>query len=44
MHQIFHIFSLKNYVGDPLSIVPLESVGMKYSLTYEEILVDIVDL
>ncbi|WMV49860.1 hypothetical protein MTR67_043245, partial [Solanum verrucosum] len=30
-------------VGDPTSIVPLESVALKYSLTYEEVPVEILD-
>jgi len=34
---------LKKSVGDPVSIVPLERVAMKDSLTYEGVLVEIVD-
>jgi len=30
-------------VGDPASIVPLESVAVKDRLTYEEVLVQILD-
>ena len=37
VHLIFHIFFLKRCVGDPASIVPLESVSMK------DILVGILD-
>lgn len=40
VHQVFHIFLLKKCVGDPTSIVPLESVVVKDSLTYEEVLVE----
>ncbi|WMV58432.1 hypothetical protein MTR67_051817 [Solanum verrucosum] len=34
---------LKKCVGDPTSIVPLESVAMKDSLTYEDVSDDILD-
>ncbi|WMV25556.1 hypothetical protein MTR67_018941 [Solanum verrucosum] len=37
MHPIFHISLFKKCVGDPTSIVPLESVAAKDSLTYEDV-------
>ncbi|WMV09513.1 hypothetical protein MTR67_002898 [Solanum verrucosum] len=43
VHPVFHISLLKKCVGDPASIVPLESVDVKDSLTYEEVLVGILD-
>ncbi|WMV24039.1 hypothetical protein MTR67_017424 [Solanum verrucosum] len=43
VHPIFHISLLKKCMGDPTSIVPLESVDVKDSLTYEEVLVEILD-
>ncbi|WMV46200.1 hypothetical protein MTR67_039585 [Solanum verrucosum] len=43
VHPIFHIFLLKKYVGNLASIVPLKSVDVKDSLTYEEIPVEILD-
>ncbi|WMV07978.1 hypothetical protein MTR67_001363 [Solanum verrucosum] len=36
-------FFLKKCVGDPTSIVPLESLGIKKILSYEEVLVEILD-
>ncbi|WMV19088.1 hypothetical protein MTR67_012473 [Solanum verrucosum] len=43
VHTVFHISLLKKYVGDLASIVPLKSVVVKDSLTYEEVLVEILD-
>ncbi|WMV08304.1 hypothetical protein MTR67_001689 [Solanum verrucosum] len=36
-YPLFRIFLLKKCVGDPASIVPLESVAVKDCLTYEEV-------
>jgi len=43
VHPIFHILLLKKCVGDPTSIVPLESMVVKDSLTYEDVPVEILD-
>ena len=43
MHPVFHISLLKKCVGDPASIVPLESVAVKDSLSYEDVPVEILD-
>ncbi|WMV45400.1 hypothetical protein MTR67_038785 [Solanum verrucosum] len=41
VHPVFHISLLKKCMGDLASIVPLESVALKDSLTYEEVPVEI---
>ena len=43
IHPVFHIFMLKKCSGDPLLVVPTESIGVKESLSYEEIPVQILD-
>ena len=43
VHPIFHISLLKKCVGDPASIVPLESMAVKDSISYEDVLVKILD-
>ncbi|WMV58081.1 hypothetical protein MTR67_051466 [Solanum verrucosum] len=43
VHTIFHVSLLKKCVGDPTSIVPLEGLGVKKNISYEEVLVEILD-
>ncbi|KAH0736546.1 hypothetical protein KY285_012253 [Solanum tuberosum] len=43
VHRVFHISLLKKCVGDPESIVPLESVALKDNITYENAPVEIFD-
>ncbi|WMV38041.1 hypothetical protein MTR67_031426 [Solanum verrucosum] len=43
VHLVFHVSMLKKCVGDTTSIVPLESLGIKESLSYEEVLVEFLD-
>ncbi|WMV55443.1 hypothetical protein MTR67_048828 [Solanum verrucosum] len=43
VHLVFHISLLKNCVGDPAYIVPLETVTVKDSLSYEDVPVEILD-
>ncbi|WMV08389.1 hypothetical protein MTR67_001774 [Solanum verrucosum] len=39
VHLVFHISRLKKCMGDPSLIIPTEDIGIKDSLSYEEILV-----
>ncbi|WMV49807.1 hypothetical protein MTR67_043192 [Solanum verrucosum] len=43
VHSVFHISMLKKCMGDPSLIIPIEDIGIKDSLSYEEILVQILD-
>ena len=43
LHLVFHISLLKKCMGDPASIVPLESVVVKDSFSYEDVPVEILD-
>ncbi|WMV41356.1 hypothetical protein MTR67_034741 [Solanum verrucosum] len=43
VHSVFNISLLKKCVGDPTSIVPLESVDVNNSLTYQEVPMEILD-
>ena len=43
VHPVFHISILKKCMGDPTSIVPLESVAVKDSLSYKDVPVEILD-
>ncbi|WMV09699.1 hypothetical protein MTR67_003084 [Solanum verrucosum] len=43
IHLVFHVSLLKKCVGDPIYIVPLECLGVKKNLSYEEVSVEILD-
>nr|XP_016488938.1 PREDICTED: uncharacterized protein LOC107808886 [Nicotiana tabacum] len=43
VHPVFHLSMLKKFMGDPSLVVPTEIIGVKDSLTYEEIPVAILD-
>ncbi|WMV50297.1 hypothetical protein MTR67_043682 [Solanum verrucosum] len=43
VQPVFHVPLLNECVGDPTFVVPLEGLGVKENLSYEEILVEILD-
>ena len=43
VHPVFHISLLKKCVGVPASLVPLESVAVKDSLSYDDVPVESLD-
>ncbi|XP_069154497.1 uncharacterized protein [Solanum lycopersicum] len=43
VHSVFHLSMLKKGLGDPSLIVPTENVWIKDDLSYEDILVQILD-
>ena len=43
VHSVFNISLLKKCVGDPAFVVPLESVAVKDSLSYEDVPVEILE-
>lgn len=43
IYPVFHIFMLKKCLGDPSLFVPIESIGVKDRLSYEEISIQILD-
>ena len=43
VHPVCHMSLLKKCVGDPASVVPLESVAVRDSLSYKDVPVEILD-
>ncbi|XP_070002909.1 uncharacterized protein [Nicotiana sylvestris] len=43
VHPVFHVFMLKKVVGDPSTIVPVETIELNGELLYEEVPVAILD-
>ncbi|WMV25164.1 hypothetical protein MTR67_018549 [Solanum verrucosum] len=43
VHPVFQVSLLKKCVSDPTLIVPLEDLGVKENLSYEEVSVEILD-
>ncbi|XP_070015394.1 uncharacterized protein [Nicotiana sylvestris] len=43
VHPVFHVSMLRKVVGDPSTIVPIEAIEVSEGLSYEEILVAILD-
>ncbi|WMV41768.1 hypothetical protein MTR67_035153 [Solanum verrucosum] len=42
-HPVFHVSMMKKCMGDPSLIIPVEYIGIKDSLSYEEISVQLLD-
>ena len=43
VHPVFHISMLKKCIGDPVSILPLEGLGVNEKFSHEEVPVEILD-
>ena len=43
IHPVFHVSMLKKCIGNTISILPLESLGLKDDLCFEEVQVEILD-
>jgi len=43
VHLVFHVSLLKKCVSDTIYILRLESLGIKENLSYEEVLINILD-
>ena len=42
VHSVFHVSMLKKCIGDPESILPIEGLGVKDNLSYDEVPVQIL--
>ena len=42
-HVVFHVSMLKKCIGDLLSILPIKGLGVYETLSYEEVVVEILD-
>nr|KYP69310.1 Transposon Ty3-G Gag-Pol polyprotein [Cajanus cajan] len=43
LHDVFHVSQLRKYIHDPSHVVELDDVQVKENLTFEKLLVDVVD-
>lgn len=43
IYRVFHVFMLKKCIGDPVSILPLEGLGLTEDFSYDKVLVKILD-
>ena len=44
IHNVFHVSTLRKYIYDPSHVMELEPIQISEDLTYEEVLVQIVDV
>ena len=44
VHSVFHVSMLKKYIDDPEFILPIEGLGVKDNLSYDEVPVQILDM
>lgn len=43
VHLVFHVSMRLKCIGDPVSILPIEVLGVDERISYEEVLVEILD-
>ncbi|TMW83186.1 hypothetical protein EJD97_002549, partial [Solanum chilense] len=43
IHMVFHFSMLKKCIGDPVSVLPIDGLGVKEHLSCEEVPVGILD-
>ena len=43
VHPVFHVSMLKKCISDPESILPIEGLGVKDNLSYEDVPVQLFD-
>ena len=43
VHSVFHVFIPKKCIGNPESILPIEGLGVKDNISYEEVLFQTLD-
>lgn len=42
VHSVFHVSMLKKWIGDPLSIHPLQGLGVDEKIAYKEVTIEIL--